>query len=81
MTLAKSAKWRSRQRAYEAGELYQWEKARAAVTQSELRTAPPAPDFSVSTVEGTEWREGERYPRFILPINSYRRGDGDRRSF
>ena len=34
MTLAKSAKWRSRQKAYEANQLYQWEAEQSARTHA-----------------------------------------------
>jgi hypothetical protein len=30
----------------------------------------PTPDFSVQTLEGTEWREDDRYPQWRLPTNS-----------
>ena len=44
---------------------------------------PPSPFSSyesISTPEGMIWREGERFPRWGLPINSDRRGLGHLRN-
>jgi hypothetical protein len=78
--MANSYKQRDRQRAYNAGQLHEWHNAQreAEVT----KPTPPAlcakaPDFAVRTIESTEWIEGDRYPRFLLTLNSYRRGDGN----
>jgi hypothetical protein len=66
MNLAKSHKWRERQKAYEAGTLHEWEKAR------EAERAPPAPpqaqpDFSIRTLDGASWSEDSRYMQWTLP--------------
>jgi hypothetical protein len=82
--LAKSAKWRERQRAYEAGQLYQWEAEQAA----RVNAAPPAPRRDaptppqspfdnyerISTPEGASWPADEtgysRYMVWRLPVSS-----------
>jgi hypothetical protein len=40
---------------------------RARLAEAEAAAAAAAkPDFAVRTMEATEWRENERYPRFLL---------------
>jgi hypothetical protein len=43
---------------------------RNAIKRAKLAEAAAPPDFAVRTIESTEWRDGERYPRFILSTNS-----------
>jgi predicted phosphoadenosine phosphosulfate sulfurtransferase len=51
---------------------------RAKEAEAAAYAADPFANYeSISTPEGTEWRENERYPRFLLTLNSYRRGDGN----
>jgi hypothetical protein len=45
---------------------------RNAIKRAKLAEAAAPPDFAIQTLESTEWREGERYPRFILPVNAGR---------
>ena len=67
----KSAKWRERQKAYTEGRLHEWHEAQPAPPpQPPVARAHAAPDFSVRTIETTEWREGDRYPRFLLATNT-----------
>jgi hypothetical protein len=85
MNLAKSAKWRERQKAYEAGKLHEWEAQRSvAQAAPPAPSPPPANPFDnyerISTPEGMIWVEGERFPRWGLPINSDRRGLGHLRN-
>jgi hypothetical protein len=72
MTLAKSAKWRERQKAYEAGQLYQWEAAQRAAAPTAPPAPPTAPDFSIRTLDGASWSEDSRYMRWLLPTNPSR---------
>jgi hypothetical protein len=64
--MSKSAKWRERQRAYEAGRLHEWHAAREVTPPT-----PPANPFdnyeAISTPVGMVWREDERWPTWSLP--------------
>jgi hypothetical protein len=77
MTLAKSAKWRDRQRAYEVGELHLWEKAqREAVAPPATPPANPFDNYdAIRTPEGASWPEDGRhvpYMRWRLPFSTSR---------
>jgi hypothetical protein len=43
---------------------------RNAIKRAKLAEAAAPPDFAIQTLESTEWREGDRYPRFLLSTNS-----------
>jgi hypothetical protein len=73
MNLAKSQKWRERQRAYEANQLHDWHAAReaqAAPTSPPPEPPPTAPDFGIRTLDGASWSEDSRYMRWTLPVSS-----------
>jgi hypothetical protein len=77
--MSKSAKWRERQRAYEAGRLHEWEAPREAEARA-APTAPPPPTNPfdnyerISTPEGASWPADEtgysRYMVWRLPVSS-----------
>jgi hypothetical protein len=66
----------SREKALKAGRLEHWYAERAADKLAaerrgeKLAAEAAPPDFTVRTIEATEWVEGERYPRFLLSTNS-----------
>src|ERR1700722_19804568 len=54
MNLAKSQKWRERQRAYEANQLHDWHaagEAQAAPTSPPPEPPPTAPDFGITAID------------------------------
>jgi hypothetical protein len=72
--LAKSHRYRAlareRYEAAIAGELPAYYAKLEAEKRAVASTAQAPPDFSVRTLEATEWRDDERYPRFLLSTNS-----------
>jgi hypothetical protein len=78
----KSAKWRSRQKAYEANQLHEWhtaQEAQAAQPKPAAQAPAPAPpDFSIRTPDGASWPADEtgysRFMKWVLPTNADRRG-------
>jgi hypothetical protein len=63
--MSKSRKQRERQRAYVAGQLYEWGAAHA---DKRPTMTTPAPDFAIRTLDGASWSEDSRYMRWLLPV-------------